>query len=101
MESTSSRGGARFNTDTNSIWCRGAAAAESAFERERILLGNLPELSVQLLRLCREHGRLTVAMAVKLTGANRNTVKNHLSRLAKAGQLARQGAGRGTWYALI
>ena len=69
-------------------------------ERERILLGRLPELSARLLDLCREHGRLTVAMAVELTGANRNTVKDHLSRLTRAGHLARHGAGRGAWYAL-
>ena len=69
-------------------------------ERERILLERLPELSVQLLELCREHGRLTVAIAVELTGANRNTVKDHLSRLTKAGHITRHGAGRGTWYAL-
>ena len=69
-------------------------------ERERILLGRLPELSVRLLDLCREHGRLTVAMAVALTDANRNTVKDHLSRLTRAGQIARHGAGRGSWYAV-
>ena len=69
-------------------------------ERERILLGRLPELSVHLLDLCREHGRLTVAMAVELTGANRNTVKDHLRRLTRAGHISRRGAGRGTWYAL-
>jgi len=69
-------------------------------ERERILLERLPELSVQLLDLCREHGRLTVAMAVQLIGANRNTVKDHLSRLTKAGHIFRHGAGRGTWYTL-
>ena len=69
-------------------------------ERERILLGRLPELSARLLDLCREHGRLTVATAVELTGANRNTVKDHLSRLTKAGHMARHGAGRGAWYSL-
>ena len=69
-------------------------------ERERILLGRLPELSVRLLDLCREHGRLTVAMAVEFTGANRNTVKGHLIRLTRAGHISRHGAGRGAWYAL-
>lgn len=69
-------------------------------ERERILLDRLPELSVRLLDLCREHGRLTVAMAVAITGANRNTVKDHLSRLTRAGHIARHGAGRGSWYAV-
>ena len=70
-------------------------------EREHLLLGRLPELSVRLLDLCREHGRLTVATAVGLTGANRNTVKDHLRRLARGGHLARHGAGRGAWYALV
>ena len=69
-------------------------------ERERLILGRLPELSACMLDLCREHGRLTVAMAVELTGANRNTVKDHLSRLTRAGHLARHGAGRGAWYGL-
>ena len=69
-------------------------------ERERILLGRMPELSVRLLDLCREHGRLTVAVAVELTGANRNTIKGHLSRLARAGHIVRHGAGRGAWYSL-
>ena len=73
---------------------------ETKLEREQLLLGRLSELSVRLLDLCREHGRLTVATAVELTGANRNTVKDHLSRLARAGHIVRQGAGRGTWYAL-
>lgn len=63
-------------------------------------MGALPELSVQLLDLCREHGRLTVAEAAKATGANRNTVKDHIGRLTRAGHLVRHGAGRGTWYAL-
>ena len=39
-------------------------------EPEQILLGSLPALSAQLLDLSREHGRLTVAMAVAMTGAN-------------------------------
>jgi len=46
-------------------------------ERERIILGDLPELSVQILELCRERGRVTVADAAKVTGANRNTIKDH------------------------
>ena len=69
-------------------------------ERERVLVGALPELSVRLLECCREHGWLTVATALELTGATRNTVKDHLRRLTKVGHLVRRGAGRGTWYAL-
>jgi Fic family protein len=73
---------------------------EKRLERERILLGSLPELSLQLLEVCRERGRINVAEAVRWTGANRSTIKDHLARLTKTGYLARHGAGRGTWYAL-
>jgi Fic family protein len=69
-------------------------------ERERLILGDLPELSIQILELCRERGRVTVADAVKITGANRNTIKDHLKALTKAKHLEKHGAGRGTWYCL-
>jgi Fic family protein len=69
-------------------------------EQERLILGDLPELSVQILELCRHRGRVTVAEAVKVTGANRNTIKDHFKALTRAGHLARHGAGRGTWYGL-
>ena len=73
---------------------------EKKLEQERLLLGRLPELSVQLLELCRERGRINVADAVSRTGASRNTIKDHLSRLTKARHLTRHGAGRGSWYGL-
>jgi predicted ArsR family transcriptional regulator len=43
---------------------------------------------------------VTVADAAKVTGANRNTIKEHLKALTKANHLERHGAGRGTWYSL-
>lgn len=73
---------------------------EKKIERERLILGDLPELSTAILELAREHGRVTVADIAAATGANRNTVKDHLKALTKAGHLRRHGAGRGTWYAL-
>lgn len=76
------------------------ARLEKKIERERLILGDLPELSVQILELCREHGRITVAEAVKVTGANRNTIKDHLKALTKAGHIEPHGAGRGSWYGL-
>jgi len=69
-------------------------------EQERLLLGDLPELSVQILELCRRRGRVTVAEAVRVTGANRNTIKDHFKALVRASHLARHGGGRGTWYSL-
>lgn len=73
---------------------------EKKIERERLILGDLPELSVKILELAREHGRVTIADAVKVTGASRNTIKDHVTALAAQGLLARHGAGRGSWYAL-
>lgn len=72
---------------------------EKKMERERIILGELPEVSVQILELAREHGRITVAEAVKATGVSRNTIKGHITALAGQGLLIRHGAGRGVWYA--
>ena len=69
-------------------------------ERERLILGDLPELSVQILELCRERGRVTVADAAKVTSANRNTIKDHLKTLTRAGHIEKHGGGRGTWYGL-
>ncbi|MAT94357.1 MAG: AsnC family transcriptional regulator [Halioglobus sp.] len=73
---------------------------DAKIKRERILLGDLPELSVQILEVAREHGRVTVNDAEKATGANRNTIKDHIKSLVKNGHLERHGAGRGTWYSL-
>lgn len=73
---------------------------EKKIEREHILLGELPELSVRILELCREQGRITVGEISKITGISRNTVKDHVAALTEKGLLARHGAGRGTWYTL-
>ncbi|MEM7399534.1 MAG: Fic family protein [Pseudomonadota bacterium] len=67
-------------------------------DQERLILGNLPELSVKILELVRDRGRITVAEAAMLTETSRNTVKDHLKALTNAGHLERHGSGRGTWY---
>lgn len=66
-------------------------------EREQ-LLAALPALDEQLLRLVREHGRLTLGAALKLTGANRNTLKVHLRGLVGRGSLRLCGKARASWY---
>ena len=71
---------------------------EAKIAREQILLGNLPALSVQILELAKEHGRLSIGQIVELTGANRNTVKKHLQSLVTDQRLAQHGKGKGTWY---
>lgn len=71
---------------------------EKKIERERLVLGALPELSLQIIEAARERGRITIAEAVNLTGANRNTVKKHLAMLVEANHLTQHGTGKGTWY---
>lgn len=74
-----------------------ATALERKVEREQAM-ASLPELDERLLRLAREHGRLTLGSAGKLTRANRNTLKVAFRRLVASGRLRLQGAGRGAWY---
>ncbi len=71
-------------------------ALASPLKRERLILGDLPELSVQILELCR--GRVTVADAANVTSANRNTIKDHLKALTRASHIEKHGGG--TWYGL-
>lgn len=73
---------------------------EKKVENEKIVLAALPDLSLRILELIRERGRLTLKSAVELTGANRNTAKLHFQKLLDAGHLKRHGAGRGVWYGL-
>ena len=73
---------------------------DGRIKREKILLDSLPPLSVEILDIARTRGRVTVAEAAKITGKNRNTVKDHIRALTDNGHLVRNGAGRGTWYAL-
>jgi hypothetical protein len=44
--------------------------------------------------------RLTMSDAVTLTGASRNTLKEHLRMLVVRRYLVQHGVGRGTWYSL-
>ena len=71
---------------------------EKKVAREHIVLAALPELSLQILEYAREHGRVTIKDMVILTGASRNTLKEHFRRLAENRQLVMQGKGRGAWY---
>ena len=69
-------------------------------ERERLLLAELPELAGRILDHARDHGRITIADAVALTGASRNTLKVHFKSLRERGLLELHGQGRGAWYSL-
>ncbi|MCW5260234.1 Fic family protein [Verminephrobacter eiseniae] len=69
-------------------------------EREKIVLATLPELSLQIVEFAREHGRITMGDAIRLTDGNRNTLKQHFRSLVAHGQLRQYGSGRGVWYEL-
>jgi Fic family protein len=69
-------------------------------EREKLVLAPLPELSLQIVEFAREHGRVTMADIIRLTGASRNTLKQHFRALVDQGHLNPHGRGRGVWYAL-
>lgn len=72
---------------------------EVKVEREKLLLGQLPELSLKILDLAKSRGRITISDAVTLTNANRNTIKKHLENLVSTNKLLKHGTGKGTWYA--
>lgn len=73
---------------------------EKKVEREKLVLATLPELSLQIVEFAREHGRVTIGEAIKLTGASRNTLKQHFRSLIELGHLNQHGNGRGVWYDL-
>ena len=69
-------------------------------EREKRLHWAIPELALRIVDHVRDHGRVTIGDAVTLTGANRNTLKEHLRMLVERRHLMQHGVGRGTWYSL-
>ena len=73
---------------------------EVKIERERMVLGELPDLSIQILELARSQRGVAISEIAKATGVSRNTIKDHVKRLVGKGHLTRHGAGRGTWYSL-
>jgi len=73
---------------------------ERKVEREKMVLASLPDLSLKIVEFAREHGRITIGEAIKLTGASRNTLKQHFRALVERGHLSQYGSGRGVWYEL-
>lgn len=73
---------------------------EKKVAREKIVLAALPELSLQVVEFAREHGRVTIGEAIRLTGVSRNTLKQHFRNLVERGHLNQHGSGRGVWYEL-
>lgn len=65
---------------------------------EEIMKKHIHELSVQILQLAHEHGRITITGLVKVLGTNRSTIKKYLAELVKDGSLIKHGKGKATWY---
>jgi Fic family protein len=73
---------------------------EQKIEREKIVLASMPELQLRIVEFAREHGRVTIGETIRLTGASRNTLKQHFRTLVERGVLNQHGSGRGVWYDL-
>lgn len=69
-------------------------------EREKLVMSALPELAVQIIDHARQHGRVTIGDMIRITGASRNTLKEHFRRLLKQNHLVQHGTGKATWYVL-
>ncbi|MFC1811583.1 Fic family protein [Thermodesulfobacteriota bacterium] len=66
-------------------------------EQEKIAHA-LPDVSIQILNLAREHGRVTVSFVTNVLHLNRNTVKKHFQYLVQTEKLVLHGKGRGSYY---
>ena len=73
---------------------------ESRIEREKKILGQLPELSLRIYELTKERGQIKIEDVIRVTRAARGTVKDHMNRLIKNGYLVPHGKGKGRWYSL-
>jgi Fic family protein len=67
---------------------------------EQALRATLPALSRQILELVRTRGEITVKEIEDSTGANRNTIKVHVKKLAGQHYLIQGGKGRGARYTI-
>jgi Fic family protein len=67
---------------------------------EQALRSSLPALSRQILELAKTRGEITITETEDSTGANRNTIKVHLKKLAEQRYLVQLGKGRGARYAI-
>jgi len=67
-------------------------------KEEQALRAALPALSRQILELVKTRGEITVKEVEESTGANRNTIKVHMKKLAEQQFLRQVGQGRGARY---
>jgi Fic family protein len=69
-------------------------------DNEQIMASALPLLSVRILELAKQQGRVTTQSIEQATGESRSTIKARLKQLTIDRLLVRYGKGRSTWYGL-
>jgi Fic family protein len=69
-------------------------------KEEQALRSSLPALSRQILEMAKTRGEITVKEIEDTTGANRNTIKVHVKKLAEQHYLLQVGKGRGARYTI-
>jgi len=80
--------------------CTGVRTWLSPTRSAKIVLAAMPALQLQIVEFAREHGRVTIGETIRLTGASRNTLKQHFRALVERGTLNQHGSGRGGWCGL-
>ena len=76
------------------------ASFKSKVETEHLLVTSLLEPAVKILDHVKDHGRITMAEAVTLTGESRNKLKGQFRKLLEQRLVVSHGSGRGAWYGL-
>lgn len=71
---------------------------QQKIDREQSLINHLPQLSLDILELVKDQGRVTTRVILAETKANRSTIKKHVADLVKVNLLEKHGTGKGTWY---
>ncbi len=64
-------------------------------------LGEMPQLSIKIIKLFETHDRISMKEIERLTRGKRSTLKLRLNELVAGGYLIRHGKARATWYARI
>ena len=76
----------------------GQSVRVEAIDEEEREYADLSPLQRHILDTVQRHGSAEAGLLMKVTGANRNTLKDNLRRLVDQGALERLGKRRGTRY---
>lgn len=74
---------------------------EKKVKAEKILQENFHELHLEILKILKNHNRLSVSEIQRLSGANRNTLKVKLRELVEMKKIKTFGKGRGVVYEIF